>query len=702
MIEYNYSFSESLESKIVTYDPNFPKKINGNVAKIIGKNSSGKTTLMNLIAISTYGHDDGVPMTKSLKNRVVSLYESNYHDFNFSMRIEARDVTLNISSVKKTIDIHNSVTQIEIFESIDGGKANKLTKEAFMKKYRLIYDMPDRPLDRIYELIQDFSSSAKNCKEYVYNMRREVRDTLSQIHDTNIEEKIKGYEISKEKFVRRREEIKSEKLSRETLLEDLEKVTVAKEFKISLDEYRAINKEMCRSSKDERKKEKDNRKEIEEYNRKELSTKAEIKAIVDIYADICTILLEEQHPSVIYFKKYCDKISLDLIFSEKKFPDGFYESCNNLYFWLNGLGDKSDGMRKLSEKSAVLKNLISVIDPYCNKNISIMDQTLKDIQDKLKKELNQINEMVEHNKQILSSIANTDRLIKKISKITKDLSELGPKPKKTVIGDDKDFEQMLNEAASRLNNVRNKAYTYEVYEDNYLKILEDAEQNEKLAFIEFDSIPDLYVKIDDEKKVIYSLNEPLEECIKGISFFEGKISGLAGEKKHRLSNFSFELKKLKTILDHMYSSIDWKSKILDGLANERKLEIKADDSIFLEKTWRILGNRFGKIIHVGEMYEVDRVDLFKRAIFTKDGAVIRFSSMGTGESQLAYTLGLLNSSDDRKIIALLDEVNLMDPEKQDIIFTRLNELYFENKLILGLMAAPDGDDADGEILRVIR
>ena len=62
--------------------------------------------------------------------------------------------------------------------------------------------------------------------------------------------------------------------------------------------------------------------------------------------------------------------------------------------------------------------------------------------------------------------------------------------------------------------------------------------------------------------------------------------------------------------------------------------------------------------------------------------------MGTGESQLAYITGLLNSDDDRITIALFDEIDHMDPIIISKIQHQLKSLFDEGKLLIGIMAAP--------------
>ena len=60
--------------------------------------------------------------------------------------------------------------------------------------------------------------------------------------------------------------------------------------------------------------------------------------------------------------------------------------------------------------------------------------------------------------------------------------------------------------------------------------------------------------------------------------------------------------------------------------------------------------------------------------------------MGTGQSQSAYLLSLLNvKNDTRKIIALFDEIAMMDESSLEPICNKLKELKSKNRLLLGIL-----------------
>ena len=83
MIEYDYQMDKNDGSKIIHYTPNFKTTIT-NVAKLKGHNSSGKTTLMDMIALSLYGRDSPDVIQK-LQDKLDYLEKSDTSEFEFKL-----------------------------------------------------------------------------------------------------------------------------------------------------------------------------------------------------------------------------------------------------------------------------------------------------------------------------------------------------------------------------------------------------------------------------------------------------------------------------------------------------------------------------------------------------------------------------------------------------------------------------------------
>ncbi len=106
---------------------------------------------------------------------------------------------------------------------------------------------------------------------------------------------------------------------------------------------------------------------------------------------------------------------------------------------------------------------------------------------------------------------------------------------------------------------------------------------------------------------------------------------------------------------------------------------------YYELVSEYLGKRIGYVRHINNEYKLKSVDMIKETILTEEGKIIRLVDMGTGQSQSAYLMGLLNVSDNRRIIALFDEVAAMDDKSLFPIFAKFKELYDKDKLLLGIV-----------------
>lgn len=125
--------------------------------------------------------------------------------------------------------------------------------------------------------------------------------------------------------------------------------------------------------------------------------------------------------------------------------------------------------------------------------------------------------------------------------------------------------------------------------------------------------------------------------------------------------------------------------ISDINKNEYIITKDSEQSKYYDALFSYLGKRVDMIRHIDQDYNVDKIDLIKGVITTKDGKNIRLIDMGSGQGQCAYLMGLLNTADNRPIIALFDEVAMMDSKSLEPIYRKFRELYSKNRLLAGIV-----------------
>jgi exonuclease SbcC len=103
VIEYDYVFKRNEGIGIREYKPSFDRGF-PNIVQLKGRNSCGKSTLMNLIALSFYGLDSNY-VSDSLKKKLEYISKSERIDVDF-------DIVLSNNSghiLKSSITFHNYI-----------------------------------------------------------------------------------------------------------------------------------------------------------------------------------------------------------------------------------------------------------------------------------------------------------------------------------------------------------------------------------------------------------------------------------------------------------------------------------------------------------------------------------------------------------------------------------------------------------------
>ncbi len=118
---------------------------------------------------------------------------------------------------------------------------------------------------------------------------------------------------------------------------------------------------------------------------------------------------------------------------------------------------------------------------------------------------------------------------------------------------------------------------------------------------------------------------------------------------------------------------------------DESMNLSEEQAKYFSSVFSYLGKRLESVRHLDKDHKVENIDVIKRVIKTKDGKNIMLADMGTGQSQSAYLKGLLNTSDNRKIIALFDEVAMMDQKSLEPIYEKFRELYNKNSLLAGIV-----------------
>jgi hypothetical protein len=148
-----------------------------------------------------------------------------------------------------------------------------------------------------------------------------------------------------------------------------------------------------------------------------------------------------------------------------------------------------------------------------------------------------------------------------------------------------------------------------------------------------------------------------------------------------------KLQKKTQILSGIIKS-KFKNYISNISSDRQSIDLSDPEQIrYYNELSKYLAKRLDTIIYIGKTYKVDKLDLIEEIITTDTGKTIKFTDFGTGESQATFLKGILETArtDKRKIIALFDEVGMIDDLRLSQVTDSLRRLYEEDRLLVGIV-----------------
>lgn len=701
MLEFEYELITDEKKEKRIFHPAIAKRLD-NLVLVEGPNSSGKSTLLNILAIAFYGENDS-KIHPSLRRKMEDLLHSSYQSLTFDVTLVAGKEELKIISRKEK----GNSPEISVIET-EGGRQNRLSLESFRRKYELIYDIPDDPTNRIIQLTDDLKYKQIEIGNRLTGLSGFIRQVISDIKDTRDPKKIEEYHntINTLKEDLRLDEEK-EKAFRDELLR-LEKYTYC----------RFYNENMGKIAKTES--------QIRSLSLKKTSErKAEYKLkIEEIY------LKAKTRDTVNRISRHIQdlKAVLEPILSDK------IEHVFSV--WENGQIDITDILCNPEENDLLIQGIAR-----CRKVLSDYIQNNKVLEQKAV-EGGLIEKLIE----LLKSYYDCQMVIpgvgKKIpefvvlleeqfslyknEKITKDNVDSAVRSLSEIERERREFIQENTPKIKKLiESAKGKGFTgYEVLEDsesqieqlrieleNYRSKFKKYEYECKRINLNLEESEEIYSNILKEGKIPY-VNHTEEQLNSAISDMSGKIAELyrnSSSKKHRIALYEQEKMRMEkkephkhqdslVFINNLFDKTQKLSRLVlndfnECLSNVRDLQsnpeargrLSSEKKRYYDKIAQFLGAKIHEIRHVDKEYVIDKIDWLDKTIHTTTGHVIHLDSLGTGQGQSAYLKGLLNSIHGKKVIALIDEVAMMDSTSIKPIYDKLRELYYNNKLLLGVV-----------------
>ena len=688
---------------------------NSRILVIKASNSSGKSFLLNSIAYAFKAlelPDD--ELSPTLRRSLNYLIDKEHQKINFEIDIVDPD-GFKINSKFNYLD------ENEIRITDKEGVSGEIDSNEFSNRYKLLYDIPENPLDRIYKLLKSIKEFNGDILGSLNPLDIKIRDILKSIKDERDEVIIKKIQdrIDSNLELKKNREDKLNKVKEK--LKDLENYNNLIRLKKSIDsksrkeiEFSNIEKELrslkpssrLKTSTDNKKKISDLKKEIRNLNISGLLNYCKEEIVENKYHEKFTFcfsktdinlfnylfdnsesivndLLVYDIEEISKFLKGIESfknISLDKVFKDIKSEYNevdyrFIKDLKNAFFKYqeNSVGDQI--IVELFDKNPGL--IIEQLDVYENK-LSVVDDL-----NKLQKDLNNTLS------RLMGKIKNGLALAKKMSKeITKNKNGNNNYDKKLERANN--IKESINRDKFEIDKLRN------TLENNGVKLstLNDVSGRENLR-------ENLYFKNSYCKGVE---KEQIEEYKKEIK--KSKLFLVDLDKALLDDNVKFKVedskKSSKYALNHREIQIfSNKLSFFTRYMVQRNIlisdngELNSDDSLEYKSYMKIIGEYVAslmgnKIIYQDNIVEIAYIDYSSKTPYfvTPEDKKIAFSDFSGGQGSSNYLKAKLNINEERKFIVLIDEIANMDNKSLDMVIERLKELDENNKLLLAILVEP--------------
>ncbi len=693
MFRYDYTIKRDEGDKIRFYQPDLIPTELSNIVYIEGPNSSGKSTLLHLIALGFYGLKlREKELHPALREKLNNLYNSKHQEVKFRIEIHNERLSTSLISVKS--NFQNKDIQVR---RKDGDKEIILSPEQFVKKYKLIYDIPSDPLERLPQLLQEIQNAQYVKGNQITSFKNFIREAISGVKgakDPNLLDELNKRLIGeKEQLKRYEDKIEQE----DKRLSNLQKYAITKYYT----EYTKSKEDMLNRIKEAEKIKKIKIKEVNKQSKEQADILAtireKVKSSQKCYEESSNLLKllipksEKHHLEIWHHSSCIDEINAPEVNESLRLESQYF---------INYLQESQEEVdeEKLGE-ARLLRSLKELLREYSDSKITIpgTNKSVSEFIGIIEKEILKYEDIETTNENIqrciellntlLNNIENAIKLSKKYGKLTKERGKTQEEIK--AVAQFGEYEQLikhfqyienkqnyymkeLNKMDIELSNVSN---IHEIYKNEF-KMFEKHTENQ------------LMDSINNFRATVIELKKDRDKIDRSISYLREEIARLEKKKPHKYQNYLVELEKyfntvqelerklLVTFDEHIKKIMDWQS---------FKNKMTSDEQKYAEGVAGFLAEKVRYIKHIDQNLLVKKIDVINKEIIADNKRRVKFADLGTGQGQGAYIAGLLSMCDDRKVIALFDEVAMMDSNTLKPIFERLQSLYKENRLLLGII-----------------
>jgi len=702
MIEYDYTLERDYLDEKRTFVPaDIPKSLES-LVYIEGPNSSGKSTLLNILALGFHGLKKE-RLNPALRDKMSDLVNSDHQKLKFEFRIKNRDGDTVLVSSKSSFDNREIIVKEYV-----KGKETILTPDLLHRKYNLIYDIPDNPTDRLNQLVIEIRETQRAYYNRLGSLRNHVRSAINEIKGGRDPKRIA---VLGESIRRTKAEVEAavaDQRVEEESLDLIERYTFSQLYVSTVDGRDSASCELEAMEKMEKKTKNQIRKVSNEYQSQYRTVRTLVDDMIEKKKEISsqlarTLLKDDKH-----HLKVWDRIDLQASYDDFEVSELLDTETIALQRILHEMSKESSNTKELAE-AKVLSDLIGFLDHYRNSDVVLpgVGQTVDGF----------LSILEEHYNRFKATKVKSDNLTGLMNELTalrgsiryantelaklKELKAVNTENGQVDLADEQDAhkKELLETKVKSLSEIA-QSYMIEMRKKG---VREDA-----IAA----GLDELAVNVAIKPYRVYS-NQQLKELVNSLRMKVIAGANSLKDKINALTIHTSELKRLESLEQHRYTErlpdLESILKRIQRLENQMGVEYDNNISSIInkkagssepEKAYQVevakyLGRKVGFIRHIHDEYTVSKIDLVAGNIVTHSGKRIRLTDMGTGQGQSAYLSGLLNTEDGRPIIALFDEIAMMDEKSMEPIYKKFRDLHKKGRLLVGIVVQK------GESVRII-
>jgi exonuclease SbcC len=702
MIEYDYTLERDYRDEKRTFCPGgIPKELE-NLVYIEGPNSCGKSTLLNIIALGLHGLKKE-HINPALRNKMNDLLNSNHQKLKFSFQVTDKEGKLLLSSSKNSFD----QKEIVVKEYVDG-KESTLVADTFHRKYNLIYDIPDNPTDRLNQLVYEIRETQRMYYNRLGGVRNHVRAAINEIRGGRDPDRIASLTKSVEALGKEVEQMAGETRLKEESLDLIERYTFSRLYVSAAEEKESLKERIQDIESKAKRSQRQQRKASNEYQSQMRAVKTLVDDMEEKKKKVSGMLAQILSKEDAHHLKVWDKIDLRMCYEDFEIPETLDSEVLALQRIVFEMAKEDTDSNVLSQ-ARVLSDLIGFLEHYRNTDVVLpgvektVDGFLSVLEERYEKfktikiRSDNLQELLKDLQDLRNSRTFTNKALIELKQLRDSQGANGAGEIEEVI-DPQEMEKLQNRLRSITEICEN--YMLEMRKKHVKEadiVHEMAEVGGTNAVEPYKIYTGQQLKelVNSLRQQIVTANTTIRSKRTALSVHSNELKRLERMEKHKyqdrlgdLEAILARIQRLENLLRNEYDR--YISAVIDRKSGDDKGEKE-----YLEEVARYLGRKVGYIRHINDEYKVNKIDLVAGDIITESGKHIRLTDMGTGQSQAAYLSGLLNTDDRRPILALFDEVAMMDEKSMQPIYDKFRDLYGKRKLLVGIVVQK------GEAVRVI-